>query len=78
MPVILVMALPPNLWQVLQADQAPAATFNNYFQNNQGYSADAPVSHGCIRLGIGLAKAIYDWVDVGTRVVISKPLARIF
>jgi hypothetical protein len=30
-----------------------------------------PVSHGCIRLGIGPAKIIYDWVEVGTPVVIN-------
>lgn len=29
-----------------------------------------PVSHGCIRLGIGPAKLIYDWAEVGTKVVI--------
>jgi lipoprotein-anchoring transpeptidase ErfK/SrfK len=26
------------------------------------------VSHGCIRLGVGPAKWIYDWTPVGTRV----------
>lgn len=25
-----------------------------------------PVSHGCIRLGIGPAKILYDWTEVGT------------
>lgn len=29
-----------------------------------------PVSHGCIRLGIGPAKQIYEWTEVGTPVVI--------
>ncbi len=29
-----------------------------------------PVSHGCIRLGIGPAKLVYDWAEVGTNVVI--------
>jgi len=29
-----------------------------------------PVSHGCIRLGIGSAKTVYDWVEVGTKVII--------
>jgi hypothetical protein len=29
-----------------------------------------PVSHGCIRLGVGPAKALYDWAEVGTTVVI--------
>ncbi len=31
-----------------------------------------PASHGCVRLGIGAAKAVYDWSPVGTTVVISK------
>jgi lipoprotein-anchoring transpeptidase ErfK/SrfK len=29
-----------------------------------------PVSHGCIRLGVGPAKFVYDWTTVGTPVVI--------
>jgi len=29
------------------------------------------VSHGCIRLGIGPAKLIYDWAEVGTPVIIN-------
>lgn len=29
-----------------------------------------PVSHGCIRLGVGAAKEVYDWTDTGTAVVI--------
>ncbi|QQS20803.1 MAG: L,D-transpeptidase [Candidatus Moraniibacteriota bacterium] len=29
-----------------------------------------PVSHGCVRLGVGNAKRVYEWADVGTRVVI--------
>jgi len=29
-----------------------------------------PVSHGCIRLGIGPAEEVYKWTDVGTLVVI--------
>lgn len=29
-------------------------------------------SHGCIRMGIGTAKMVYDWSPVGTPVVISK------
>lgn len=31
-----------------------------------------PVSHGCVRLGIGAAKKIYDWSPVGTSVIIAK------
>ena len=29
-------------------------------------------SHGCIRLGVGAAKAVYDWSPVGTPIVVSK------
>jgi len=29
-----------------------------------------PVSHGCIRLGVGSAKRVYDWTEIGTPVVI--------
>ncbi len=31
-----------------------------------------PVSHGCIRLGIGPAKQLYDWTPIGTKLVIRK------
>jgi len=31
-----------------------------------------PVSHGCVRLGVGAAKEVYDWVDIGTEVEIVK------
>ncbi|HCU70535.1 MAG TPA: hypothetical protein DIC35_02130 [Candidatus Moranbacteria bacterium] len=29
-----------------------------------------PVSHGCVRLGVGAARAVYDWAPVGTPVII--------
>lgn len=29
-----------------------------------------PVSHGCVRLGIGPAKSVYDWAEIGTPVVV--------
>lgn len=29
-----------------------------------------PASHGCVRLGVGPAKTLYDWAPVGTRVVV--------
>lgn len=29
-----------------------------------------PVSHGCVRLGIGPAKRLYDWAETGTPVII--------
>ncbi len=31
-----------------------------------------PVSGGCVRLGIGPAKTLYDWAEVGTEVIIKK------
>lgn len=31
-----------------------------------------PVSGGCVRLGIGEAKKIYDWTPVGTKLIIRK------
>src|SRR3989338_8107099 len=31
-----------------------------------------PVSHGCIRLGVGPAKTLYDWAEVGTTVIVQK------
>lgn len=31
-----------------------------------------PVSHGCVRLGVGPAQSIYDWAEVGTTVFIHK------
>jgi lipoprotein-anchoring transpeptidase ErfK/SrfK len=31
-----------------------------------------PVSHGCIRLGVGAAESIYNWAPVGTPVVIHE------
>ncbi len=30
------------------------------------------VSHGCIRLGVGPAKLLYDWADLGTGVIIKQ------
>ena len=29
-----------------------------------------PVSHGCVRLGVGSAEKVYNWVEIGTPVVI--------
>ncbi len=35
-------------------------------QNHLG----TPVSHGCVRLGVGPAKEMYDWASIGTPVVV--------
>jgi lipoprotein-anchoring transpeptidase ErfK/SrfK len=29
-----------------------------------------PVSHGCVRLGVGPAKIVYDWAEIGTPIVV--------
>lgn len=31
-----------------------------------------PVSHGCIRLGVGAAQTVYDWAPIGTQVFIHE------
>ena len=31
-----------------------------------------PVSHGCVRLGVGAAKTLYDWSPIGTLVTIQR------
>ena len=31
-----------------------------------------PVSHGCVRLGVGPAKRVYDWADIGTPVIVHQ------
>jgi len=36
-------------------------------QNHLG----VPVSHGCVRLGIGPAKWLYNWANIGTKVIVQ-------
>lgn len=31
-----------------------------------------PVSHGCVRLGVGPAKTLFDWAPIGTTVIITN------
>jgi len=31
-----------------------------------------PASHGCVRLGVGPAKLLYDWTPIGTKIIISR------
>lgn len=31
-----------------------------------------PVSGGCVRLGVGAARELYDWAEIGTEVVINR------
>ncbi|WKZ29209.1 MAG: L,D-transpeptidase family protein [Patescibacteria group bacterium] len=35
-------------------------------------SLGTPVSGGCVRLGVGSAKTLYEWAEVGTEVTINK------
>jgi len=37
-----------------------------YWHNNFGN----PMSHGCVNMQLGDAEALYNWADVGTRVII--------
>lgn len=34
-------------------------------------SLGKPVSGGCVRLGVGVAKKLYDWAEIGTTVIIN-------
>jgi len=45
--------------------------FANGRKEGEGHLG-TPVSHGCIRLGVEEAQQVYDWVEVGTPVVIRK------
>ncbi len=31
-----------------------------------------PASHGCVRMGIGTAKEMYEWATIGTRITIER------
>lgn len=42
----------------------------NGYKEGQGHLGTA-VSHGCVRLGVGDAKEIYEWTEIGTPVVIE-------
>ncbi|MCB0054699.1 MAG: L,D-transpeptidase, partial [Caldilineaceae bacterium] len=39
-----------------------------YWHNNFG----TPVSHGCVNLRVPEAKALFEWADVGTEVVVTQ------
>ncbi len=39
-----------------------------YWHNDFG----TPVSHGCVNLPVDVSKALYDWADIGTRVVVTN------
>jgi lipoprotein-anchoring transpeptidase ErfK/SrfK len=42
----------------------------NGYKEGQGHLG-TPVSHGCVRLGVGDAKEVYEWTEIGTPVVIQ-------
>jgi len=45
------------------------------FRNGKKEGADhlgRPVSHGCVRMGVGPAEMIYDWAEIGTPIVIHS------
>lgn len=45
------------------------ATHGAYWRGSFGYDAGAGGSHGCVNMPVDQAKALYDWADVGTKVV---------
>lgn len=59
-------------------DELPTGSFGlhelpewpNGYKEGQGHLG-TPVSHGCVRFGVGDAKEVYDWTEIGTPVVIQ-------
>lgn len=45
------------------------ATHGAPWRANFGYDAGAAGSHGCVNMPVDQAKSLYDWADVGTKVV---------
>lgn len=45
------------------------ATHGAYWRTKFGYHAGANGSHGCVNMPVNAAKALYDWANVGTKVV---------
>ncbi|MCX6806907.1 MAG: L,D-transpeptidase [Candidatus Berkelbacteria bacterium] len=45
--------------------------FRNGVREGQNHLG-RPVSHGCVRMGIGYAEQVYNWAEVGTPVVIHN------
>ena len=41
-----------------------------------GYTPNWPASHGCVRLTDGFAQKLFDWADIGTRVIITGKAPR--
>jgi len=66
-------------WMNFSGDGAPSGRFGIHelpvWPDGRKEGEDhlgKPASHGCVRLGIGPAKTLYDWTPVGTQVVISR------
>jgi len=74
----------PLIWSVLYEQYLPYALrfYDDYLIHEVPYGVDAvrdgldklgqPVSHGCVRLGIGDAEEVYEWADMGTGVVVRE------
>lgn len=66
----------PFWMQFLQGDEGSYGLHElpewpNGYKEGQNHLGIA-VSHGCIRLGVGDAKKLYDWAEVGTTVIVKK------
>lgn len=45
------------------------ATHGAYWRSSFGYDAGPAGSHGCVNMPVGQARELYDWAEVGTKVV---------
>ena len=45
------------------------ATHGAYWRSSFGYDAGAGGSHGCVNMPVDSAKNLYDWANVGTKVI---------
>ena len=74
----------PLIWSTLYEQYLPYALrfFGDYLIHEVPYDVHKvrdgledlgkPVSHGCVRLGIGDAEEVYEWADMGTRVIVQE------
>lgn len=44
---------------------------------HMGYTPNRPASHGCVRLKKGFAKKLYEWANIGTKVIIKGKAPRL-
>lgn len=57
----------PNVPYVMYYDRG-YGIHGAYWHNNFG----TPVSHGCVNLAPNHAKWLFDWAEVGTKVVVQR------